>query len=56
MVHSCKKFHLRGGLYDGEFQPRLNFSSLNRDLISSRILSDNKVKMELRLHEKVSSW
>ena len=35
------------------FSPGWNFNSLYRDYISSRILSDNNVKIELRLYEKV---
>ena len=37
------------------FSPSSNFNSLNYDKISSRILSSNSVKKELRLNAKISS-
>ena len=37
------------------FSPSSNFISLNYDKISSRILSSNSVKKELRLNAKISS-
>ena len=37
------------------FSPSWNFNSFNRDEISSRMLSDNNVKVKLRLYAKIST-
>ena len=49
-----KKLRLRDYLY-GDFKPGMKFQLNKPDEISSRMVNDNNLKVELRLYAKISS-